>query len=652
MVTATSVRADTDLGPDMAELEEVLQKLIQLRSHILEREREWEPELAMLPEENRRSAINLVRYLALRETDLRELQEVLSHNGLSSLGRAEARVLSNLEAVIRVLSRVVYGEWPAAPENEPASVRLTHTKKLLRRRTEALFGPPPAGRAVRIMVTMPSEAATSYALVRDLLASGMDCMRINCAHDDAGAWEAMVRNLRHAEEEVGRFCRILMDIPGPKLRTGPLAPGPQVLKVQPLRDELGWVVRPAEVWLTPNEGAEKPSRPADASIPLPAEFLAALQVGDRIRVTDTRGAARSLLIVGIEGHSRWARLKQTTYLATGARVVRMRRKHAGTKRQLEAMIGTLPGQEPVLQLRKGDHLILTRSQTPGRLAVLNAAGLVQQPARIPCTLPEALDRVKRGERIWFDDGKIGGVIKSVQPDEVLVEITSARPTGDRLRADKGINLPDSRLDLPSLSPLDLADLAFIARHADLVGYSFVRSAADVVELQEKLAEVGGAHLGIVLKIETREAFEQLPSMLFAAMRSPSVGIMIARGDLAVECGFARLAEVQEEILWLGEAAHVPVVWATQVLERLAKDGRPSRAEVTDAAMAERAECVMLNKGPFVVDAVRALDSILTRMQGHQEKKRSLLRPLHLAETFFASGGAGNGRAAVPEAARG
>jgi len=119
-------------------------------------------------------------------------------------------------------------------------------------------------------------------------------------------------------------------------------------------------------------------------------------------------------------------------------------------------------------------------------------------------------------------------------------------------------------------------------------------------------------------------------MLLTAMRAPCCGVMIARGDLVVECGFERLAEVQEEILWLCEAAHVPVIWATQVLETLAKEGRPSRAEITDAAMGLRAECVMLNKGPYVVSAVRVLDDILRRMHAHQAKKRSMLRELHLA----------------------
>ena len=103
--------------------------------------------------------------------------------------------------------------------------------------------------------------------------------------------------------------------------------------------------------------------------------------------------------------------------------------------------------------------------------------------------------------------------------------------------------------------------------------------------------------------------------------------MIARGDLAVECGYERMAELQEEILWLCEAAHLPVIWATQVLEQLAKTGLPSRAEISDAAMSERAECVMLNKGPYLNNAVTVLDNIMRRMAEHHYKKNALFRPL-------------------------
>jgi pyruvate kinase len=164
----------------------------------------------------------------------------------------------------------------------------------------------------------------------------------------------------------------------------------------------------------------------------------------------------------------------------------------------------------------------------------------------------------------------------------------------------------------------------------MVGLSFVNRPEDIYALQAELRRLAAEHLGIVLKIETRGGFDRLPSLLLAAMHSPSIGVMIARGDLAVECGYERLAEVQEETLWMCEAAHVPVIWATEVLENLAKTGTPSRAEITDAAMGERAECVMLNKGPHLAEAVRVLDDILRRMQAHQNKKRSMLRPLQVS----------------------
>jgi pyruvate kinase len=281
-------------------------------------------------------------------------------------------------------------------------------------------------------------------------------------------------------------------------------------------------------------------------------------------------------------------------------------------------------------------LILRRGLEPGTPAILGRDGSILEPASIGVTIPGIFEDVKPGEPIWFDDGSIGGVIRSVHDAAIEVKITRTKRGGAKLAADKGINLPETRLRLPALTAKDRDDLAFIDGRADLVGYSFVRTESDIRELQMHLDTIGGSHLGIILKVETRQAFENLPALLLAAMRSPSAGVMIARGDLAVECGYERLAEVQEEILWMAEASHTPVIWATQVLENLAKTGMPSRAEITDAAMSERAECVMLNKGPYVVDAVKTLDDILKRMQMHQRKKSSMLRELQLAGRFLSS----------------
>ncbi len=227
----------------------------------------------------------------------------------------------------------------------------------------------------------------------------------------------------------------------------------------------------------------------------------------------------------------------------------------------------------------------------------------------------------------FDDGKFAGRIQSVAPEKVVVEITQVPPKGAKLKSERSINFPESDLQLSALMPKDYQDLKFVAAHADIVGMSFVQRADDIVTLQQRLAELGGRNPGILLKIETRRGFDRLPELIWAAMRSANTGVMIARGDLAVECGYERLAEVQEEILWLCEAAHLPVVWATQVLESLAQSGIPSRAEITDAAMGERAECVMLNKGPHILEAIDTLDNILHRMKAHLWKKMSMMRKL-------------------------
>ena len=272
---------------------------------------------------------------------------------------------------------------------------------------------------------------------------------------------------------------------------------------------------------------------------------------------------------------------------------------------------------------------MTRKRAPGHPAKFDKDGHVLQPASIACSLPEIFAAVRPGERILFDDGRIGGLIRDVNADEIRVEITQARDGGEKLLADKGINLPDSQLDLGRADRIAISKMSkFIARHADMVGLSFVRKPSDIELLQHHLERIDAEKLGIVIKIETRVAFERLPELMFALLRSPVVGVMIARGDLAVECGYERLAELQEEILWLTEAAHIPAIWATQVLEGLTKTGKPSRAEVSDAVMGERAECVMLNKGPHIVQAIQMLDNILQRMQGHQRKKRALLRRLH------------------------
>jgi len=582
--------------------------------------------LELVQPEHRASADNLISYMVLRRRDLRALQPRLTALGLSSLGRSEGSVLTSVEAVRHALQALErYGTTQAT-----ASDDLRRQQEALAANTRALLGPAPVERRVRIMVTMPSEAANDYTLVRDLVRAGMDCMRINCAHDDSSAWARMIEHLRRANEALGRSCQVAMDLGGPKLRTGPLEAGKAVIKIRPERDVYGRVTAPARVWLKAGQGGRRAPSAAIATLPVPRTWLVQLKPGNTLKFIDARGARRSLKILDVSADGAWAQVSQTCYVVPGTKL----RRVGARGRTAAGAVGPFPARvEPIL-LHTGDTLIVTRNAKPGRAATHDGRGRVLTPACIGCTLPEVFNDVRPGERIWFDDGRIGAVIEAVEADRVIVKIDHARVRGEKLKADKGINLPDSHLRLAALTAKDIDDLEFAVGHADIVSLSFVNNAADVELLQRHLKRLNGEKLGIIVKIETRRGFEALPEILLTALRSERCGVMIARGDLAVECGFERLAELQEEILWVCEAAHVPVIWATQVLESLAKEGVLSRAEITDAAMSERAECVMLNKGPHVCQAVRVLDDILKRMQAHISKKRSMLRELKLARRFL------------------
>lgn len=604
----------------------LLQELEALQCELIAAENEAAEILQQIDECHQVSAANLIHYLALRRRDARPLQMKLTAIGLSSLGRAESRVLSNLNAIMVLLQHALGRQVQQVP---PTIVTAEVSGAvLLKNNTNQLLGDPPAGRRTRIMVTLPAEAAGNYELIKSMLLEGMDCARINCAHDNTATWSEMIVHVRRASRETGRHCQIMMDLAGPKLRTGPIALRPGVIKWRPYRDVYGNPIAPARIWLHSENDTSSCPGSADAYLPIKSNWLQQIAPHDMIGFSDARGENRVLQVTERVGSGAWAECSKTVYVKSGIRLDWIRKSATGGLQVIDSgEVGDLPGKPEIIRLKRGDYLVLTRERIPGRPAQLEPNGCILFPASIACPVPEIFDRVQPGERILFDDGLIGGVIRNVNADNTLIEIVEARDTGEKLLADKGINLPDTRLEMSGLTASDIEHLEFVTRHADIVGLSFVHHPADVELFQEHLKRLNAGKIGIVIKIETRAAFEQLPELLLTLLRWPVVGVMIARGDLAVECGYERLAELQEEIMWLSEAAHVPVIWATQVLETLARYGQPSRAEVTDAAMSGRAECVMLNKGAHIVRAIQMLDNILQRMQEHQWKKSALLRRL-------------------------
>jgi pyruvate kinase len=602
--------------------ETLIPRLQKLRADALALEHEFASTIEGVEHAHRASARNLLHYLALRQSDLRDLQADLAQLGLSRLGRAEAHTLNSIDAVMHALRALA--DLPRLRQTAP-EVDFTSGAKKLSEHAMALFGASPDRHSGRIMVTMPSEAAQDPALIRELLLAGMNVMRINCAHDGPDEWIAMIRHLRDAEKAVGQHCRIYADLAGPKLRTGDIRASGRVVEFKVQRDMWGRMLAPARIWLTSSAQPETAPAGFDASLQIEPDLLAQMQSGDFLDVDDARGSSRRLVIQEQAGIS-WAECAKHSYIADGA-ACRLEREN---QILAEGKIGPLPEVSQPIMLAAGDLLCLTISDEPGMPASYDSFGKLLHPASIPCSLPAVFESAKAGDPIWFDDGKIGGEIYSNDGSIITVKITQAAPGGSKLRSGKGINLPLTEIATPALSGTDLENLRLLAPLVDLVGLSFVRSAADVAALHRHLHEMGAPALGTILKIETRQAFENLPLILLESLRHPPAGIMVARGDLAVEIGFERLAEVQEEIIWLCEAAHVPVIWATQVLDSMARRGMPSRAEVSDAAHAVRAECVMLNKGPYIVETVKFLSGILHRMSGHQAKQRPIMRPLSVS----------------------
>jgi len=612
------------LAQSLTELRELREYVADSGRQILRPFKPWYPDGHYTP-----SATNLAHYLALRRRDLRSVQDRLARAGLSSLGRGEAHVLATLDRVIEIITRAAR---PAGAELADSHMggEFTDGQRRLRAAARELFGPVTQARDVRIMVTLPTEAATDDSLLEALLRNGMNCARINCAHDDADIWRAMLERLHRAEAKVAKPCKVLMDLAGQKLRTGPLRRAAAVRHLHLIRDAYGAVVSAAQVVLASEEAADDPGGSAkDAPLRLPEALHRQLAAGDRLAFRDTRGKRRHLDILERLPDGQWlAQSQRNAYLAADTVFDWQRREPDGEFCSLgEYPVCPFPGKPVEIRVCRDERLLLTMGDEPGAPAVYDIDGRLLSPARISCSVPAVVAQLEPGHSVWIDDGRLGTVVESVGPDGALLRVTHAPPGGVRVRQDKGINLPDTRLPLPALTEKDLQDLDFICANADMVGFSFVRTLEDIDALITALERRNCGALPIVAKIENREAVANLPELLLGTIGRHRLGVMIARGDLAVELGSVRTAEIQEEILWLCEAAHVPVIWATQVLESIAKKGVRSRPEFTDAAMGVRAECVMLNKGPHILEALRALDHVLTRMQGHQYKKVSRLRAL-------------------------
>ncbi len=285
-----------------------------------------------------------------------------------------------------------------------------------------------------------------------------------------------------------------------------------------------------------------------------------------------------------------------------------------------------------LRIKSGDTVWIYRNKTEKEIPDVfdddHKSGKIH---KIGCTFPEALSKVQVNDRIFFDDGKIASVTTAVRPEGILCSVTAASKDDCKLKDNKGINFPDSHIDIPGFTEEDRITASEVLPFTDIIGISFTQGPEDIKELAAFLEKNNRKDIAIAAKIETMYGVRNLPKILEALIDYGNSGLMIARGDLAIEAGFENLPYLQEEILDICSAAHIPVILATQVLETAMKSNIPSRSEVIDAGMAGRADCIMLNKGTYAKQTVRSLKSILLSMHRLFSKKRNLMDKVDLWE---------------------
>ena len=588
------------------------------------------------------SADNLICYLSLRKKNIEDLQLRLAEDGLSSLGRLENHVLVNFEQILKH-----FGYLPNI-NTQLKKISYDDAQLTIFNRSTLLLGRPRKSRTTRIMVNIDIDIAHQPLLLEQLLINGMDIVRINCAYDTEKEWKVIINSIRKAEErliqkgqEIERKCRIVMDLNGPKIRIGPMQLASMPLKISVPKDKYGKAVKLVEGFLD----CEAKYTEKINLVGVPPSFIIAilnrknelphLKVGESLALHDSRGRYRTITVLENISRSRIRiGIDKTLYLQEGLTL--QREKNNSTNFHLEnadknlspysfsevldeLVIGPIRSHPIELELKLGDKLLLYKKYMEGHPATKD------RPAGISCSRPEVLNKIHINHKVFIDDGKIGSIVKSINDEYIELEITYPESTIAKIRAEKGLNFPDSNLGISAITSRDIENLKFIVKHASAVGMSFTNDPEDIRSLYMEILNLGYPDFGIIAKIETHNAIHNLARIILTGLTIPKFGILIARGDLAIEIGFENLSLIQEDILCLCEAAHIPVILATQILETLAKSGLPTRAEITDAARGQRAECVMLNKGKYITEAVKILSTLLKTEQRHNIKKRQIFR---------------------------
>ncbi len=600
-------------------MQSVYDELQKLRISLLEVRNETDTN-----EPRYKSLLNLNQYLKLRSDDYTKLQEKLSLLSLSSLGRSYSHVAASIDTLHdQLCCSLGYEEISNELMEEFHHLFIQDAINIASDNAKALFGGKSSSKMSRqktsLMITLPSNAADDEGkLIRKLATSHVDIFRINTAHDTPQIWKEMADIITSENEhkEKHEKMKIFVDLAGPKIRTG------KIRKVD-LPLEVGSNKTSKEIWLCYKDEESrgemidpKTLQKFPAQIVVDKHFFKSLQEGSLIQAYDMNKKTAIIRVIDTHKHIAKCIIEKKLFLDTKSLLIHKKK---------ESCIKNLQTQSEPIRVFLNDLVRITQKDLFGRAGKKDENGKSIEAALIACGSDGILEYVKLGDKVFIDDGKLGLEVVEMGENEITCKVILARENGVLIKEEKGINFPSSYIKTSALTELDKDNLLEVIGFADSLSISFCQSAQDIKELQDLLKIHNREDIGIIAKIETKQAVANMPSILKQLLKSKNSGVMIARGDLAIEVGFENLPHIQEALLDICDAAHIPVIWATQVLESKMKNNLPSRAEVTDAAMSSRAECVMLNKGAFTFDTIDVLTSILHDMHSIFKKNKQLLK---------------------------
>lgn len=579
---------------DSKPLQKVLSDLIDLSQKIAVHE----------SESTNDSVINLRTYLNLRKYDCSHLQDDLTRLGLSSLGRSQAHVEATFNAAITLLAMALGDE-----QSQMSKPRLSYDKAhRIMQHNRRIFSK--SNDKTKIMITVPSNYNESEGWFGNLSNVGVDLFRINTAHDSPKVWESMANGIMEERKRINKDLKIYVDLAGPKIRTAEIGLESPELAI-------GAKKHNREFYLVPKNSQTVHS---DDNLPIvyaETDFYQKLHAKMRLQIVGADNKRYKAKVIEYSESKAKVALKEKVKINENSKIIADEEDQYAVS-PLEFL--KIPNETRIFY---GDKVLIRTEEIVER----KEEYAEKYDAIVRCTLSEAGSLVKTGDHVFLDDGKIELIIESVEGSDIVCSVLTQKKNGVTIKSEKGINFPQSDIAVRALSDHDISLLPDVCRYADIIGISFAQTREDIEQVIAELDRHGKkGEIGIVAKIETPKGVNNLPDILEALIEYGHSGVMIARGDLAIEIGYENLAYMQEEILDLCLAAHMPVILATQVLENKMKTNIPSRAEITDAAFAHKAECVMLNKGEYAIETIKILTSIFHQMDRVFRKNKLLLNP--------------------------